>query len=72
MEPIFSLGDVARLVNVPGYKIVYAISTGALPEASCRLANKRCFTAADVARVARHFGGDIRSAGGVGAATGAK
>jgi hypothetical protein len=56
MEQIFALGDVARLLGVQGYKIAYAISTGALPEASCRLASKRVFTEDDVRRIARHFG----------------
>ena len=56
MEHIFSLGDVARLLRIQPYKIAYAISTGALPDASCRLANKRCFIAEDVERIAGHFG----------------
>lgn len=56
MEAIYSLGDVARILRVQGYKIAYAITTGVLPEASGRLANKRCFTMEDVQRIARHFG----------------
>lgn len=56
MDKFYALGDVARLLNVQGYKIAYAISTGALPDASCRLANKRVFTIEDVQRIARHFG----------------
>jgi hypothetical protein len=59
MEKFYALGDVARLLRVQGYQIAYAISTGALPEASCRIANKRCFTAEDVRRIARHFGVEI-------------
>ena len=59
MEQFFALGDVVRLLRVQGYQISYAISTGALPEATCRIANKRCFTAEDVQRIAQHFGVEI-------------
>lgn len=72
MERFYALGDVARLLRVQGYKIAYAITTGALPEASCRIANKRCFTAEDVQRIARHFEIETTPPCGEGVAEGGK
>ena len=59
MKKFYALGDVARLLRVQGYQIAYAISTGALPEATCRIANKRCFTEDDVMKIAQHFGVEV-------------
>lgn len=56
MDHMFSLGEVARLLGVQGYRITYAIRTGAVPETAGRLAGKRVFTPADVDRLAGHFG----------------
>jgi hypothetical protein len=56
MDHMFSLGEVARLLGVQGYRISYAIRTGAVPDTAGRLAGKRVFTAADVNRLAAHFG----------------
>jgi hypothetical protein len=72
MDKFYALGDVARLLNVQGYKIAYAISTGALPDASCRLANKRVFTSEDVQRIARYFGVDKGTLCGDGGSEGDK
>ncbi len=56
---LFTLGEVARIVNVPPYKVSYAISVGLLPDTAMRLANKRCFTQEEVNRVLRHFRPEI-------------
>lgn len=54
-QKLYSLGEVARFVNVPPYKIAYAISVGHLPDAQGRIAGKRAFSEDDVERVATHF-----------------
>jgi hypothetical protein len=56
MSQIYSLGHVARLLGVQGYRIAYAINTGQVPEASFRFLGKRCFTTADIVRISQHFG----------------
>ncbi len=50
------MGEVAKRLGVPAYRIVYAISTGQLMDASFRFLGKRCFTALDIERIADHFG----------------
>lgn len=56
MTQLYSLGDVARLLNVAPYRISYAISVGQLPEPSHRFLDKRCFNADDMRQIAEHFG----------------
>lgn len=56
MDQLFSTGQVARLVGVPTYKIEYAHANNRLGEPAQRVMNKRLYTAADVQRVAQHFG----------------
>lgn len=56
MDQLFSTGQVARLVGVPSYKIEYAHANNHLGEPTQRVMNKRLYTAADVRRVAQHFG----------------
>jgi hypothetical protein len=51
----YSLRDVARLLQLPPYRVVYAITSGQVPETE-RLAGKRVFRPRDVQRLARHFG----------------
>ena len=55
MITIFSTGQVARLINIPTYKIGYAHATGRLAEPAFRFLDKRCYSLADVQRVAHHF-----------------
>ncbi len=56
MQQIYSTGEVSRIVGVQPYKIAYAILTGQLPEPAFRFLNNRCFTPADLRRVAQYFG----------------
>lgn len=58
----YSLGDAARLLGVQPYQISYAISTGAIPDALCWVAGKRCFTPEEIRRMAEHFGTKIADA----------
>ena len=62
MNTIFSTGQLARLLGIPAYKIGYAHATGRLEEPAFRFLDKRCYTAADVCRVAAHFGVTISEA----------
>jgi DNA-binding transcriptional MerR regulator len=62
MNTIFSTGQLARLLGIPAYKIGYAHSTGRIAEPAFRFLDKRCYTAADVIRVAAHFGVTISDA----------
>jgi hypothetical protein len=48
------LMDVAREVAVPYYRILYAENAGRLP-APMRVANKRVYTEADIARIRDYF-----------------
>lgn len=56
MNAIFSTGEVGRLLRIQPYRITYAITSGQLPEASFRFLGKRCFSEADIAKIADHFG----------------
>ena len=56
------LGDVARLLGVKPYRVTYALATGLVPEPRTRIANKRLFDSADVARLADYFGTTIGTA----------
>lgn len=53
---IFSIGEVSRLLGVQAYRIAYAIDAGHVPEASFHFLHKRCFSEADITRIAEHFG----------------
>jgi DNA-binding transcriptional MerR regulator len=55
MTTILSTGQLAKLLGIPAYKIGYAHSTGALAEPDSRFLDKRCYTTADIQRVAAHF-----------------
>lgn len=55
MEDYYILGDVARLLGIKAHRIVYAVTSGHLPEPALRVGHKRVFTAEDLERIARHF-----------------
>ena len=58
MQSFFSLGDVSKDLKVPTWKILYAISSGRVPDVRIRCAGKRVFQADDVSRLAKHFNGN--------------
>ena len=47
----YSLGDVAKILNVPAHRIVYLLQSGRAAE-SMRLAGRRVFRIEDVERIA--------------------
>ena len=55
MINFFSTGQLARLLQIPSYKIGYAHSTGQLAEPNFRFLGKRCYDEFDVRRVAAFF-----------------
>jgi DNA-binding transcriptional MerR regulator len=56
----FLLKDVARRLGVKPYRVVYALTTGLVPEPSLRISNKRIFDVEDIERLAKHFGVDLK------------
>ncbi len=56
MPQLFSMGQLARLLDIPAHRIEYAHASGRLGEPSLRFLGKRAYDAADVRRVALHFG----------------
>jgi DNA-binding transcriptional MerR regulator len=50
------LTETARLLGVRPYQITYALSVGLVAEPELRIANKRIFQEADIARLSAHFG----------------
>jgi hypothetical protein len=54
-QPIYSTGDVARLLGIKCHQIAYAITNGYVPEPG-RFCGKRSFGPDDVMRLAKHFG----------------
>ena len=62
MNMIFSTGQVARMLRIATYRIGYAHASGHLEEPAFRFLHKRCYTDADVRRVAAHFSVAIEDA----------
>jgi hypothetical protein len=56
MQSFFSLGDVSKDLAIPTWKILYAISSGRVPDVRIRCAGKRVFQKDDVSRLATYFG----------------
>jgi len=48
----FLLSDVARLLGVQGYKIIYQLVTGKVQEPRLRIGGRRIFTIEDIHRIA--------------------
>jgi len=55
MNEYLSTGEAARLLRVPAYRIVYALTTGRIQE-PIRLFGKRAFRRSDLTAMAAHFG----------------
>ena len=55
MATYYSLGEAARMLGVPAYKITYSHAVGKLPEPA-RLLGKRAYRENDLTRLAQHFG----------------
>jgi hypothetical protein len=55
MTTFFALGDVARLIKVPPYKIAYALSNGWIHDPEMRIAGKRIFTKQEAEEIGAYF-----------------
>lgn len=64
MQDLFSTGQVARLIGVAQHRIDYAISNGHLDEVQFFFLGKRCFTSADLRKIAKYFGATLPRGGG--------
>lgn len=62
MEKSMHLSEVAKLVGVQPYRIVYAHVSGAIQEPS-RFCGKRAYGEEDVRRVAEYFGVELSMEG---------
>lgn len=49
------LNEAAKAIGVKPYQLVYALTSGAVPEPSLRISNKRIFQPADIRRLKTHF-----------------
>ena len=56
MKKLFLLSEVAGVLRKKPWQVVYAITSGAVPEPTLRIGNKRIFVDADIRRLATHFG----------------
>ncbi len=63
MKQLYSTGEVARLLGIHQHRIVYAITTNQVPEVEFHFLNKRCFDAADLRRIAKHFSIELPKGG---------
>ena len=56
MKKHLLLSDVAKLLKLKPYQIVYSLVVGHVPEPELRISNKRIFQECDLQRLAQHFG----------------
>lgn len=56
MKKLFLLSEVAGLLRKKPWQVVYAITSGMVPEPKLRIGNKRIFIPEDIGRLATHFG----------------
>ena len=62
MTNALALKDVCKLLRVQPYRVQHAYAVGAVPEPELRISGRRVFEAADVKRLAAHFGVKIAAA----------
>jgi hypothetical protein len=58
MKNLFLLGNVARVLNVEPYRIVYLLSSGQLPEPP-RFGGRRIFSPEHVEMIAKKLGVEL-------------
>jgi len=62
---LYSIGDVARLLNVQEHRIQYCHRTNKVPSPSL-VAGRRLYRWADITKLARHFRVDLKDQHGEG------
>jgi DNA-binding transcriptional MerR regulator len=65
-EQLHGSGEVARIVNLPVWKLLYLIGRGLLPGPSYEVPGRRLYTDADVEAITKVLAGrpELRSGGG--------
>ena len=61
MKEHLLLSDVAKLLKLKPYQVVYSLVVGHVPEPELRISNKRIFQQQDIRRLAKHFGVEFDS-----------
>lgn len=51
-QELYSLGDVSKMLNVQAHRILYLLSTRAVPEPSLRVGGRRLWSLPEIAVVA--------------------
>lgn len=69
MTAMFSMKDVVKQLGVQCYQIQHAFITGAVPEPKVRISGRRVFEPADIKRLAKHFGVEVKADQAVAAET---
>ena len=54
-ENLFSIREVAHILNVQPYQIAYLLTTGKVPEPKVRLGGRRAFAVEDIQRLSTRF-----------------
>jgi DNA-binding transcriptional MerR regulator len=52
---LFSIKEVAAILNVPPYRITYLLNIGKVAEPKMRLGNRRAFTVEDIDRLSKEL-----------------
>lgn len=58
---VFSLKDVVRMTGLQCYQIQHAYITGAVEEPRVRISNRRIYEMADVRKLCKHFGVELKA-----------
>ena len=58
----FTTTEVAKVLGIPYWRIVYAHQSGKIPEPTLRIGNRRVYLCEDVLRLAKHFRNDLLNA----------
>ena len=61
MNEYFTTTEVASVLGIPYWRIVYVHQSGAIPEPALRIGNRRVYVSEDVRRLAEHFGIDSQT-----------
>ena len=52
---LYSIAEVASILNKQPYQVVYALGTGKVPEPRMRIGNRRAFDGDDLQRLYNYF-----------------
>ena len=61
---LYTISEVARILQKQPYQIVYALGTGKVPEPKVRIGNRRAFDLSEVQRLCDYFYPKMTGKGG--------